>query len=179
MHHIGAPPASFPRQLPCADLEPHEDCQVALLPATSLVRLSCLTAGVRQGFGGWWWGDRLLCSSPLSFSRSVAPGTCMWPGEWRASGVAGSGFHSRILSEDSVSLHALAVSGRTLLPSDGEEKGLFWTLSSSYTQDGSAVRGLVSYLTGHRDTLQIPGQSWEMSCLPVFWGQSRLLLLGL
>lgn len=27
--------------------------------------------------------------------------------------------------------------------------------------------------------LQIPGQSREMSCLPVFWGQSRFLLLGL
>lgn len=39
--------------------------------------------------------------------------------------------------------------------------------------------GPVSYLTGHRDTSPDPRAVLEMSCLPVFWGQSRLLLLGL
>ena len=129
---------------------------MALLPATSLVRLSCLTAGVGQDFGGLVVGRQaavFLSSLVLTLCRSRHTHVAR---EWRASGVAGSSSTPEFfLRTQSLSMH-LAVSGRTLLPSDGEEKGLFWPLSSSYTQDGSAVRGLVSYLTGHRDTSPDP-----------------------
>lgn len=153
---------------------------MALLPATSLVRLSCLTAGVGQGLGGgWWWGDRLLCSSLLSFSRSVTPGTCMWPG---------NGEHLALLARVPLqnSFRGLSLSRCTSESREGlcfpqmeRRKDSFGPSHPATLRMGMPFGAWYPISQGIVTLLQIPGRSRETSCLPVFWRQGRVPLLGL
>lgn len=73
---------------------------MVLLPAASLVELSCPCCW--SGQGTWWfWWEGGCCVPLLSCSHAVVSGTCTWPGEWRASAVAGLASTPVWLSEDS------------------------------------------------------------------------------
>lgn len=93
------------------------------------------------GLWGVGVGDELRCVPLISVLTLCRSRHTHVAREWRASGVAGSGSTPEFfLRTQSLSMH-LGVSGRTLLPSDGEEKGLFWMpLIQLHSQDGSAVR---------------------------------------
>ena len=79
---------------------------MALLPATSLVRLSCLTAGVGQDLGGLVVGRQaavFLSSLILTLCHSRHMHVAK---EWRASGVAGVGSTPEFLPRtQSLSMH--------------------------------------------------------------------------
>lgn len=80
---------------------------MALLPDTSLVGLSCPHCWREAGRGG---GRGLVGKQAAMFFSSLVLTLCHSrhmhvAGEWRASGIAGSGSTPESLSEDSGSLH--------------------------------------------------------------------------
>lgn len=95
----------------------------------------------------------------------------MWPGH---------GEHL-VLMAWSPSIH-LRVLGRTLLPLDGEEKGLSWRLSPGRSQDGGAlISGLTCCPIGHCDAFLGPTVFLENAlpaCILGVRAEGRLLSFG-
>ena len=139
-----------------ADLEPQGTVTWLCCQTRAWLGFPALTAGVGQGGGGWWWGGRLLCSSPLLFSRSVTPGTSTWPG---------NGEHLVLLAQVPLQspFRGLGLSPSTSEPWEGlcfpQMKRRKDSPGSSHpgpSQNGSTIRELVSCPTGHRDAFPDP-----------------------